>query len=92
VENATGGVGAAELRLTVDDPAVASIESVTVNGDPGLTEINRSADGSRVDIAYAMANTTDEGRVSLLTVTVAGEATGTTDLSISPRAEREMPS
>ena len=89
LESADGGVGAAELRIAVDDPTVASIRNVSVRHDPMSTKINRTADGSQVDIAYIGANTDDSGRVSVITVTVEGEAAGTTGISLLPRDDND---
>ena len=89
VDRASGGVGAAEMRVAVDDPDVVSITDVTVRGEPGLTNVTSADDGSWIDVAYATANTDDSGSVTVLTVTVEGEKEGTTGLSILPRADND---
>lgn len=85
VDGASGGVGAAELRVVVDDPAVATIQRVDIQGEPTVSDVTRSEDGSAVDVAYAAANTDDSGSVVALTVTIEGEASGSTGVSLAPR-------
>jgi PGF-CTERM protein len=89
VESASGGVGAAEMRVAVDDPDVASISDVSIAGDPGLTDVTASDDGSWMDVKYATADTDDSGSVTVMTVTIEGEADGTTGLSILPISDRD---
>lgn len=89
VERANGGVGAAEMRVAVDDPDVAAITDVTVRGDPGLTDVTSAADSSWVDVAYATADTDDSGSVTVVTVTVEGKSDGTTGLSVLPRTDND---
>jgi hypothetical protein len=84
VGNVDGGVGAAEMRVAVTDPSVASIEDVSVRGDSMFTETNYADDGSWVDVGYAGADTSNSGRVTILTVTVTGQTAGSTAISLGP--------
>jgi hypothetical protein len=47
-------------------------------------ETNYADDGSWVDVEYAGADTSDSGRVTILTVTVTGRAAGSTAVSLGP--------
>jgi len=89
VGDASGGVGAAELRLSVTDPSVASIVNVSVHGGPGFSDTNYAGSDGWVDIAYATADTTDSGAVTILTATVEGDAAGTTTVTVDPRAAND---
>jgi uncharacterized cupredoxin-like copper-binding protein len=82
VGSADDGVAAAELSIVVDDPSVATITGATVFGQ-GEEEIDIAADGSRVDIDYDSRDTMDAGSFPIIQVTVEGQATGETDLSIA---------
>ena len=89
VGNVTGGVGSAELRVVVDNPDVASITDVRIDGDPSAKHVDYAADGGWVDVSYAAANTTDRGDVRIVTVIVEGVAGGTTDVSLVPFGDRD---
>jgi hypothetical protein len=84
VGNVDGGVGAAEMRIAVTDPSVASIEDVSVRGGSMFTETNFADDGSSVDVEYAGANTSNSGRVTILSVTITGQTAGSTAISLGP--------
>jgi hypothetical protein len=85
VDSATGGVGAAEFRIAVDDPSVARITDVTVLGS-GATRVNVSANGSWVDVEYAFRDTADSGSITVAEVTVERIATGEAELTLDPAA------
>lgn len=89
VGNATGGVGGAELRVVVDDPSVASVTDVRIEGDPNVRHVEYASDNSAVDVAYAAANTSDGGDVRAVTVTVQGRTEGTTGISLVPYGDRD---
>ncbi|RLM95293.1 CARDB domain-containing protein [Haloarcula sp. Atlit-7R] len=84
LSDADGGVGAAEMSVSVDDPAIASITDVTVQGNPDSAFVNASiaADGSDVTVEYATADTANGDDVAILTLSLAGAQTGTAALSV----------
>jgi len=84
VDSADGGVGAAEIRVSVDDVEVAEITDANVVDENASEEIAIAADGSSVEIDYAFADTTDTGSVAIATVTVEGTSAGTANLSVEP--------
>jgi len=88
VENANGGVGAYDFTVSVDDPSVASITDVTAQGNPGdqTTDVSIAGDGSSATVQAALADTSDSGTVAIATVTVRGDAAGTSDLGLSVNA------
>jgi PKD repeat protein len=88
VDDAQGGVGAAELRVAVADPSVARIENVTVLGT-GSTDINSSDEDAYADIAYAFRDTANTGSVPIVEVTVEGVAAGETRIELGPRADND---
>lgn len=82
VNNVSGGVGAIEGSVTLDNASVASITDVTVKGGAGLTNVNISDDGSTVTFDGALMDTADTGSVVVATVTVQGDVEGTTGVSL----------
>ena len=88
VDNAEGGVGAYTATVSVDDPSVGSITDVELQGNPaeGTSEANIAADGSSVAIDAALMNTADSGSVVVATITVQGDAAGSTSLSTTVEA------
>jgi uncharacterized membrane protein len=85
VDDADGGVGAAEVGLAVDDPSVAQITDVTVLGS-GSEAVNIASDGSSADVEYAFRDTADTGSVPIVEVTLEGQAAGETDISLGAAA------
>jgi hypothetical protein len=83
VETAEGGVGAYNLTVSVDDPTVATVVDADVAGDPGARDVEVAPDGSNASIRAALMDTDDEGAVTVATVTVAGEAAGSTYVDVS---------
>jgi|AntRauTorcE11897_2_1112592.scaffolds.fasta_scaffold00010_123 PKD repeat protein len=84
VDDSQGGVGAAEIGVTVDG-SVAEITGVEVLGS-GATNADIAADGSSADVEYAFRDTADSGSVTVAEVTVQGVSDGTTDVSLDPAA------
>ncbi|WP_336023211.1 hypothetical protein [Halobellus salinisoli] len=84
VENADDGVGAINATVTLSNPDVASIEDVTIHGDPGLDNVTERDDG--VDVSAALVDTDDTGRVTVLTLVVRGESAGETAIDVNMRA------
>jgi len=85
VDDANGGVGAAEIGIAVADPSVAAITEVTVLGT-GSQAVDIASDGSSADVDYVFRDTDDTGTVSIVEVTVEGQADGETDLSLEAAA------
>jgi hypothetical protein len=85
VSDANGGVGAYDFTVSIDDPSVASIAAVEVRGSPAeqTTDVSVAGDGSSADVAAALANTSDTGSVPIATVTVSGDAEGTSDIGLT---------
>jgi hypothetical protein len=81
VDDADGGVGAAEIRVAVDDTSVATVTGASVAGG-NTDEIQVASDGSFVDIEYFGADTADTGPVTVATVTLQGASAGTASLSV----------
>ena len=65
VEGVTGGNGAYDFSVDVDDEPVASIPDIALRGDPSAerTEFAIADDGSRADVMAALADTNDSGSV-----------------------------
>ena len=81
VDEASGGVGAAEIGIAVDDPSVAEITDVSVLGS-GVQTVAIADDGASADVEYAFRDTADTGSVPVVEVTVGGQASGETGLSL----------
>jgi hypothetical protein len=90
VDSAAGGVGAGELRVTVDDTSVAEITDIDTLGSGTTEEVEIAGDGSFADIEYAFDDTADTGSVSVVEVTVVGADAGTAGLSIEPPDNNEV--
>ncbi|WP_241431989.1 5'-nucleotidase C-terminal domain-containing protein [Haloferax mucosum] len=85
--DATHGVGAYELTVTVGDAATARITDVSFSTDPGFSEVNISDDGTKAHIAVAGATLSDADEQVLATVSVEGVALGdSTTLELTPTA------
>lgn len=80
VDEASGGVGAWEVRLNLSDGGVADIVDVTLHGGPGLQTVDIAEDNNSVYFDAALANTDDTGPVTIATVTVELTAEGQTTL------------
>lgn len=85
VDDADGGVGAAEFRVAVDDPDTARVVDATVRGS-GRVQKRVAGDGSWIDVEYAFVDTADTGGVVVAAVTVEGVGDGTAALSLEPAA------
>jgi hypothetical protein len=59
------------------------VESVTLAGSPRYREVTYAGDNSSVAVSAAVADASESGAVRVATVTVAGVANGTTDVSLS---------
>jgi hypothetical protein len=86
VENATGGVGAHTTTVSVADPDVAAITNVTLRGDPGQSAVDIAANNSSVTIDAALMDTDDSGVVTIATITVEANSSGTTGVGLDVSA------
>ncbi|WP_435074549.1 PKD domain-containing protein [Halorubrum sp. HHNYT27] len=84
VDDADGGVGAAEVGVAVDDPGVATITDASAIDANTSEDVDIAADGSSVDLEYAFADTADTGSVTIATVELEGSGAGTANLSLEP--------
>ncbi len=89
VTDVDGGVGAAELGVSLDDDSVAEITDVSVLNDPGLTDNAISGDGTSADFNYGLANTSDTGEVTIIEVTVEAIGAGSTTIDIVQNSQTE---
>jgi hypothetical protein len=80
VEPVDGGVGSAQYRLNITNPRVASIEDARPGNSPVFDRTEIGPDGDTVSVEYAGDDTQDNGSVSILTITIEAEDTGTTDI------------
>lgn len=88
VEDVDGGVGAYNVSVAVNDPSIARITDVELKGDPSeeTRRVTLADDGSSATMVAALADTADTGRVTIATVTVRGEAVGSTPLDLTVTA------
>jgi hypothetical protein len=86
VASAGGGVGAYDLRVTLDDDSRARVAAIEAVGSPGSVNASVAPDGASARIAATGVETADDGTVRLARVTVRGVAPGTTTLDIAVRA------
>jgi len=81
VEGATDGVGAVDLSLAVEDPTIATIENVTLASDGEITDTAVDENGTTATASAIGLDESAQQQV-VLTVTVAGVATGSTGLDL----------
>jgi len=85
IPNANGGVGSADFRVELSDPSVASITDVSLANEPGLSDVAIDGDGAGSNVIYSLANSAnDMGPVTIATVTVEAQTTGSTGVNILP--------
>ena len=83
VDDADGGVGAYTMTVSVADASTAHITEVTPqNADSGLTDVSIASDGSSASVDAVLVDTAETGSVSLLSVTVVGDAEGETTVDV----------
>jgi len=80
VDDAQGGVGAAEFRVSVDEN-IAEISDVDVHGS-GSTKVTTADNGSFVEVEYAFQDTADTGSVTIADVAVLGHSDGSTAVNL----------
>jgi len=84
VANASGGVGDRAAVVSVGDPGVASIADVSLRGtqSDGGDAVTIADDGSSANLTGGPTVAAGNGSAVVATVTVRGDATGTTDLGL----------
>lgn len=90
VDDADGGVGAVTTTVSTDSDAV-EIESATLLGDPGTSDVTVADDGSSATLRGALMNTSDDGSVTVAEVTISASEPGnaTLDLSVSALGDED---
>ena len=84
VTNADGGIGTYNFNLSLSDPSVASVTDISMKGNPiGGGSSNIATDGSSVSAQAGAADTTDQGEVTVATVTLETDSQGTTGLNLT---------
>ncbi|WP_277554665.1 S8 family serine peptidase [Halobaculum limi] len=89
--NATNGVGALDVTLSLANVSTARITGVTVVPDGGSTNVDIASDGGSARVTAALLDTNDTGSVPLLRVTVAGGTNGSTTLTATPNEISDEP-
>ncbi|MFC6943261.1 CARDB domain-containing protein [Salinirubellus sp. GCM10025818] len=87
VASADGGVGAAEMEISLSDPGVAAITDVETNSAPALTDNVVAGGGQSADVKYFGVDTADTGGVTFVTVTLQAAAEGQTTVQISENSQ-----
>lgn len=82
VDNATNGVGAWELTVTQTGDDVVNITDVSLSGDPFQQTVTIGPDNNSVYADAAGADTNDTGSVTIGTVTVASDKSGSSALDL----------
>jgi len=84
VGSAENGVGKYEFIAEVGDIGVATITDVVPAGSPASSQITVQNDGSSAEVTVDMGgNAFDPGDVEVASLTLAGESTGSTTVSLS---------
>lgn len=86
VTNASGGVGAVNVTVSLSPSDVATITDISLDDSAYSVEIRTNADNTSATIIGFGLDTNDSGSVVVGTVTVRGDATGTTDISMQVNA------
>ena len=84
VENTDDGIGSTDASVSIDDPSVGSITDVSIAGTPANSNVVITDNGSTASfdaIYFGNALDDDPDGVTIATVTVEGNAAGSTDLS-----------
>lgn len=84
VDAADGGVGSVDLAVTVGDGTVANVTNVTVAGNPEMVDAGGNDTHRRI-VANGM-DTDDNGSVTVASLTIRGNQTGSTDLDLAVTA------
>jgi len=86
VENATDGVGAYNVTVSLADSSSARITGFDPHETADLSNTTISADGSKVVATVALMNTTDTGRVRIGSLTLSGANAESADTTLTVNA------
>lgn len=86
VSNADGGVGSADFRIELSDPSVGTITDLTVGNSPGRDESSIDTDGDGANIKYAFDDTQDTGSITIISLSVEADSSGTTSIDVAPNS------
>ncbi|MDQ2054592.1 hypothetical protein [Halobellus sp. H-GB7] len=86
VEDATDGVGAYNVTVSLADSSSARITGFDPHETADLANTTISADGSRVVATVALMNTTDTGRVRIGSLTLSGADAESADTTLTVNA------
>jgi hypothetical protein len=84
VTSTTGGVGSLDLDIASTNDSVATVSNTSVAGNPETVQSAEEANGVR--IAATGMDTADSGSTSVVSVTLTGEAAGTSDVDLTVAA------
>jgi hypothetical protein len=85
VTDASGGVGAVDATVSTSSDAVR-IQSATVAGDPGTSDVSVAEGGQSATVEAALMDTADSGRVVVAEVVVSGATQGEAALDVDVSA------
>ena len=85
VTDASGGVGAVDATVSTSSDAVR-IQSATVAGDPGTSDVSVAEGGQSATVEAALMDTADSGRVVVAEVVVSGATQGEATLDVDVSA------
>ncbi|EMA27112.1 hypothetical protein [Haloarcula japonica] len=84
VTSATDGVGSLDIDITSTNGSVATVSNTTVAGNPETVQTSQEANSVR--IAATGMDTADSGSTSVVSVTLTGEAVGTSNVDLTVAA------
>ncbi|WP_188853729.1 hypothetical protein [Haloarcula argentinensis] len=84
VTSATDGVGSLDIDIASTNGSVATISNTTVGGNPDT--VQSSQDANSVRVAATGMDTADSGSTPVVSVTLTGEAVGTSDVDLTVAA------
>ncbi|AJF27941.1 hypothetical protein SG26_19445 (plasmid) [Haloarcula sp. CBA1115] len=84
VTSTTDGVGSLDLDIASTNGSVATVSNTSVAGNPETVQSAEEANGVR--IAATGMDTADSGSISVVSVTLTGEAAGTSDVDLTVAA------
>ncbi|GGK83697.1 hypothetical protein [Haloarcula sebkhae] len=84
VTSATDGVGSLDIDIASTSGSVATVSNTTVSGNPDTVQTSQEANSVRV--AATGMDTADTGSAPVVSVTLTGEAVGTSDVDLTVAA------
>ncbi|WP_058991343.1 hypothetical protein [Haloarcula sp. CBA1127] len=84
VTSATDGVGSLDIDIASTNGSVATVSNTTVAGNPETVQSSQEANSVRV--AATGMDTADSGSAPVVSVTLTGEAVGTSDIDLTVAA------